>query len=100
MRILRTKQTPPVPVPINIWDTKIDDERQQKCEQERHDFLYNRFGRPISIPPVELGAVESPQIKSVVHVDSVQPHSIAEAHLPQNPYAKVKSLIRIEREKQ
>jgi hypothetical protein len=47
------------------------------------------FGGPISIPPVELGAVDAAPVRTVASVDSVQPHSVAEVEPPKNPYDKV-----------
>ena len=54
-------------------------------------LVYSRkeFGGPISIPAVELGEVETPSVRPMARVDSIQPHSIAEASQPKNPYANV-----------
>jgi hypothetical protein len=74
-----------LPIPENIWDTTIDEVRIK----ERNDFLFNRFGRPINIPTVELGTVECPQLPPVATLESIQPHSVVEADPPKNPYMKV-----------
>ena len=47
------------------------------------------FGSPSNIPTIELGEVKTAPIKSVLSVDSVQPHGIVEASQPKSPYSKV-----------